>query len=236
MTDDTTLFKTIAFYLMTSVVKLIGTVLWKPIIGKENLPDGAYIIAINHRSLIDGVVVVNEFNRIRRRPIHVIVFKEAFDKPVLWDLMKLSGCIPFDRGDEASRLNILETSLGYLKAGEPVGIFPEAHLSIDGKMRRARPGAAMLAIESGVPVVPVGLKNTEKVLEPGTGKFRIGTRITIEVGKPLLFSNLKDDYVNSDKKGRMKILKEVSGKIMTNIAKLSGQQYPFAKAMEDKDE
>jgi 1-acyl-sn-glycerol-3-phosphate acyltransferase len=227
--DATTRLKAFLYYLTVAGIKLVSLPICKAIKGRENIPEGPYIIAANHRSLIDGVVMVNEFNRIRRKPVHIIAYQEPFKNPFFGPIMKISGCIPFDRGDANSRIEALETALGFLKEGEPIAFFPEAHLSQSNKMRKARPGLAIAVIESGVPVLPVGIRNSEKVLEPGTNKFRLGVRASVEIGKPISFPDYREEFDAAGKKERMRILKRISDPVMLAIAELSGQEYPFAK-------
>lgn len=234
MADATTKIKEFLFYLTIAGIKVFSLPLCKNIIGAENLPTEPFLIASNHRSLLDGVIVVNEFNRIRGKAIHMIAYEEPAKNPFFGRIMKISGCITFDRSDPESRIGVLQTALGFLKEGEPVAIFPEAHLSPDGKMGKARPGMALLAIESGVPIVPVGIRNSEKVLEPGTGKFRLGTRAIINIGKPVFFEDQKEAFSNADKKGRLRIIKNISDAVMLKIAELSGQEYLFAKNKPDR--
>ena len=221
--------KAFLFYLTTAGTKLATSLFSKSVTGVENLPKGAYVIAANHRSLVDGVIVVNEFNRVRRSPIHMIAYEEPFFHPLWGPLLRISGCLPFNRGDKDSRANVLKLALGFLREGEPVAIFPEGHLSPSNKMRRSRPGVAILALESGLPVVPVGLRGTEKVLPPNGGRLKVfGRQASIEIGKPVYLDEESRNYLSCQcSKRRQAILSGAGDKVMRAIAALSGQSYPY---------
>ncbi|MBN1256373.1 MAG: 1-acyl-sn-glycerol-3-phosphate acyltransferase [Planctomycetes bacterium] len=229
MRIDKSFKKRFLFYLATAGIHLVTAPIFRNLHGTEHLPAGGYIIASNHRSLIDGLLLVNEFNRVRQRAMHMIAYKEPFDHWFYGKLLRITGCIPFDRGDPKSRLEVLRLAISFLKQGEPVGIFPEAHLSQTNTMRRGRIGVGLLALESGAPIVPVGIRNSEKVLEPGTGRFRLGTRATLEIGPPLDFSHLREEFFNGSQEARAHAVGEVVLQTMLAIAKISGQDYPYSK-------
>jgi 1-acyl-sn-glycerol-3-phosphate acyltransferase len=231
MENNTSAVKRFLFYLLNAGTGIGLLPLAHHAEGAENLPKGAFIAAVNHRSFLDGVLVVNELNRILRKPVHMISYAEMEHFPIAGKFMTFAGCIYFDRSSMQSRAEVLKQALGFLKINEPVGVFPEARLSVTGKMRRGRPGAAVLALESGVPVVPIGLKNTEKIIEPGTGKFRFGTRASMEIGFPLDFSPLQDKFLNGTQQEREGVILKVTNSIMLSIAKLSGQEYTHTKPL-----
>ncbi len=228
MPDTTPLWRRFCFYLNVAGLRLATVPFAQSIAGTDRLPPEPYIVAANHRSLLDGPLLVNEFNRIRRRAMHMIAFQEPFSHPFYGLVLKASGCIPFDRGDPASRVHVLRVALGFLAAGEPVGVFPEAHLSRTAVMRRGRPGVALLALESGCPVVPVGLRGTERVLEPGTGRFRPRRAGRLEVGFPLDFSARRAQFQEGTPEERAATVAAVTDEVMLAIAALSGQSYPHA--------
>lgn len=230
MPDATPLWKRACFYLNTAGLRMATVPFARSIAGTDRLPPEPYIIAANHRSFFDGPYLVNEFNRIRRRAIHMIAYGEPFGHPLWGPILKITGCIPFCRGDAESRKNVLRKALGFLEAGEPVGVFPEAHLSRTDVMRRGRPGAALLALESGCPVVPVGLRGTERILPPGTGRLRLVRTGRAEIGFPLDFSDRRGQFVNGTPAGRRATLGAVTREIMLAIAALSGQSYPHAES------
>lgn len=215
-----------AFYLTVAGIRVCTAPFCAGLRHTERLPPEPYIIAANHRSLLDGILLVNEFNRLRKRAMHMIAYQEPFAHPFFGPILRISGCIPFDRGDPQSRQCVLTTALGFLQAGEPVGIFPEAHLSRTQRMRRGRPGVALLALESGVPVVPVGIEGSEAILPPGDSRLHLTRRATLTVGFPLDFSDRRAEFHAISTDRRKVLLDEVVQQIMLAIAALSGQTYP----------
>ena len=119
--------------------------------------------------------------------------------------------LPVDRDDTKAALASLETALEVLGRGEVFGIYPEGTRSRDGRLHRGRTGVAHLALTAGAPVVPVGLRGTEKI-QPRLAKVRVA------FGEPMDFS----DRVGSGPVGRVR--REVTDDIMREIRALSGQE------------
>jgi 1-acyl-sn-glycerol-3-phosphate acyltransferase len=111
---------------------------------------------------------------------------ELFGIPILGGLMRAFGAFPVRRGapDRAS----LRTAIQLLKAGEVVGMFPEGALTESGELQTILPGAGLVARQAGVPVICVGLRNTERVLPYGALVPRPGwRRIWAVWGEPKVF-------------------------------------------------
>ena len=125
--------------------------------------------------------------------------------------------LPVDRDDTQAAIESLETALEVLGRGEAFGIYPEGSRSRDGRLYRGRTGVAHLALTAGVPVVPVGLKDTDKI-QPVGSKFPKIARVTISFGEPLDFTGRGDGVPL----GRAR--REVTDEIMAAIQKLSGQE------------
>ncbi|MFC1704864.1 lysophospholipid acyltransferase family protein, partial [Nanoarchaeota archaeon] len=111
-------------------------------------------------------------------------------------------------------------SINYLKSGEPIGIFPEGHRSYSDKMREGKTGAARLALTARVPVIPIGIEGSKKVLPLGAFWPRL-KRFTINVGKPIYF----DKYYG--KENDKKTLRLVTNKIMKQVSKLAKDRYDY---------
>ena len=109
--------------------------------------------------------------------------RELFDHRLTGPLMRSMHHIEVDRADgEAS----LRTALDYLGAGEAVGIFPEATISRALELKEFKTGAVRIAAEAGVPVVPVILWGTQRMMTKDHPRdFARGKTITINVGPPL---------------------------------------------------
>lgn len=149
------------------------------VIGEENIPaSGGCIIASNHVSLFDPPLIGAA---IRTRQVHFIAKKNLFDTPVLGSLLSGCGCVWVDRASKDGKS--VNQAIDLLAAGRMVGIFPEGTRSKDGKLGRGKLGAAVMALKSGVPVVPACVFNTYEV--GGRRGIPCGRRLCLRFGSPL---------------------------------------------------
>ncbi len=192
--------------------------LWvKKVNGLENIPDyGPFIIAANHASYTDHLIIVCTFVNHLNKKVHFLSKKEHFDNPLKAAWHTYAGAIPLDRekgGKEALRLAIKA-----LKQGKIIAIHPEGTRTLTGKLQKGKTGVARLALAAHAPVLPVGLIGTFEILPKGkyVPKFK---KATMNIGKPMQFQN----YYN--KKANKRILREITNKIMKEIARLSKQKY-----------
>ena len=127
-------------------------------------PSGPVIIAANHRSYLDPVVLTAVGMR-RGRKLRYLGKKEMFDAPVVGQGMKLLGQIEVDRGSGSTEP--LQHAIEALKRGEAIGLFPQGTIprgeAFFDHALKARTGVARLAVAADVPIVPVALWDTEKV-------------------------------------------------------------------------
>jgi 1-acyl-sn-glycerol-3-phosphate acyltransferase len=145
--------------------------------GREYLPAGGALMAVNHASYLDGPLVFG----VLPRPGTFFVKAEAFTGVVGWFLPRI-GQIPVRR-DVPEREPLL-TALATLREGGLVGIFPEGTRG-GGDVRRVRAGVAYLALRSGCPVVPVACLGTERVLARGRTLPRLRQPVTVAFGRPV---------------------------------------------------
>jgi len=127
----------------------------------RELPAGPVILAANHRSFLDPLVLGAS---VERRVTYMMTAK-YYDLPMLNAFFRMARCIVVDSVTDNTRP--LRDSLEVLEAGGVVGIFPEGHISPDGDMRPAEPGMAWLARRSGAPVYPVWIGGTREALAKG---------------------------------------------------------------------
>ena len=137
----------------------------------ENLaPQKTAIYCANHQSAMDiPILFVNlpvQFRFVAKRSL--------FKMPFLGWHLKRSGHIPVDRERPREAMRSLDEAAEKIRAGSSVILFPEGHRSRDGKIGPFKSGSFYLAIQSGVPVVPITLNGTRAVLKPDTYHVRAG--------------------------------------------------------------
>src|SRR5690606_8258454 len=121
---------------------------------------GGVLLACNHVSYLDfiyGGLAANPSGRL----VRFMAKKEIFDHPVGGPVMRSMHHIPVDRGDG---LGSYHRAVEYLRAGEAVGIFPEATISRAMEVKEIKSGAVRIAAAAGVPLLPVALWGTQRIL------------------------------------------------------------------------
>jgi 1-acyl-sn-glycerol-3-phosphate acyltransferase len=150
--------------------------------GLELIPrDGPLIVAANHASNVDGVLLAAWLQPVADRPIRFLAKEQLFATP-LRPLLESFGTILVRAG--GSDVDAYRKARAALDRGEIVGVFPEGSRSPDGVLREAYQGVAMLAARTGAPVVPVGLAGTDRFLPRGAPLPRLGARLSVRVGRP----------------------------------------------------
>ena len=197
----------------------------KKINGKENIIRGKpFIVACNHASFFDDLAVPSVIVPIINKKLHFYVHSVYFKNYFLRKLLNWGGSIPVDptksKKHKETNKKAFQTALRYLKDGKIVGIFPEGTRSQDGKLQKARTGIAKLAIAAKVPVLPMGIIGSYKILPKGSYLLR-PKRCKINIGKPLYFKEYYNKSLNK------KDLYTVTRIIMREIAKLVGQRYNY---------
>jgi 1-acyl-sn-glycerol-3-phosphate acyltransferase len=137
--------------------------------------------------------------------------------------------VPIDRSGASAAEGALSAAKRVLDDGELFGIYPEGTRSHDGRLYRGKTGVARLALETGVPVIPVAVVGTDVVAPPGK-TFGSFTRPVVRFGKPLDFERY--DGLENDRY----ILRSVTDEIMYEIMRLSGQDYVDMYATRAKEE
>ena len=193
---------------------------WRPHVeGLEHVPrTGALILASNHQSFIDSVVIP----AVTPRPVSFLAKSDYFaGRGIKGRLVKAwfetFGALPVDRDDSKAALASLDTALSVLAEGGAFGIYPEGTRSRDGRLYRGRTGVAQLALTSGAPIVPVGLRDTDRLQPVGSNRPRL-VRVTVTFGEPI---DVRGQY---DGVPPGKARREITDQVMAEIAKLSGQE------------
>ena len=154
------------------------------------------------------------------RKVTFLAKSEYFTSPGPKGLLKkltfiALGQVPVDRSGGRRSEAALITGLKVLAEGDCLGIYPEGTRSPDGRLYKGRTGIARLAIESGAPVIPVAMSNTDKI-QP-TGKVIPNLhRVGMQFGKPMYFDGDSTDLL---------YLRDVTDQIMNVIQSMSGQEY-----------
>ena len=156
------------------------------IYGNENEPreeDGPYIVIANHISNIDPVLICCALDH--QQP-HYMAKKELFKVPVLSSLIKALGAYPVDRG--GADVGAIRRTIRMLEEGKCIGIFPQGHRrkGIDPKETEVKSGVGMMAVRSGVKVLPCFIRTKKR-------KFTPFCKIEVIVGKPVESSELNYD-------------------------------------------
>ena len=151
--------------------------------GAEHLPrEGGAVLAGNHVGFLD-FLFVGLVGRQRGRFVRFLAKQGVFTPPVVGAAMRAMGHVSVDRahGEVALRHAVAKA-----RADEVVGLFPEATISHSWELRPLRPGAAAVATWCQVPLIPVAVWGSQRILTVG-GRFshRRGTAVTIVVGEPL---------------------------------------------------
>ncbi len=219
--DDSVSRKNSAAYrLGRGFITPVARLVYRPRIeGRENVPmDGPVIFASNHLSFIDSIAIPVA----APRPVHFLAKSSYFEGTGFSGWLSRTfftaiGAIPVRRGAGQAALDALDQQRQFLEAGQSVALYPEGTRSLDGRLYKGRTGVAFLALQTGAPVVPVGLINTDQVLPKGAKFPRLTPRITVRFGEPLDLNR----HGGADS-GRARRL--ATDDIMAAIHALSGQE------------
>ena len=146
------------------------------VVGLDRLdPAATYIFMSNHVSNLDPPILVP----IIPRRTSVLVKKELFRVPILSRAMRLASLVPVDRSNREAAIASLRAASGVLARGIPMTIFVEGTRSFDGRLLPFKKGPFYLAMESGVPVVPVTIVGTHQILPKRRLGIRAGTATVV---------------------------------------------------------
>ncbi|QQK76083.1 1-acyl-sn-glycerol-3-phosphate acyltransferase [Salicibibacter cibarius] len=161
------------YWLLKSIGIMVSHCLYKiNMIGQERIPKGSFIIAANHHSIVDPIIISGMF----KQPIHFLAKSELFIHPFAnWFLRRLHA-IPIDR-KSGIVIRPVRHSLKVIERGEWFGIFPEGKRCKIGETVRPKKGVAFLSRKSSVPILPVAIVWGNKTLWRAP--------VTIVIGKPI---------------------------------------------------
>jgi 1-acyl-sn-glycerol-3-phosphate acyltransferase len=171
------------FWPGTIISGVLAKVLWGARVeGDERIPrTGPFILVSNHCSNLDPEILGWAVGYRTGRLIHWMAKSEMLRWPVLGWLASQSG-VYFVRRGEGDRA-AQRFSLEALAGGRPIAMFPEGTRSRDGRLKAGKPGAALLAMRSGAPLLPVGIAGTHRMF-PGRARIPHAARVVVRIGEP----------------------------------------------------
>ncbi len=188
--------------------------------GKENVPaSGGAILAANHLSSADTYMIPAVLPRKVIFPAKAELFtgKGGIGSKIVAWFLKAVGQVPMDRSGGKAAVDALGPITKELRSGGLIGFFPEGTRSPDGNLYKGHLGMARLALSEGVPVIPVGLVDTQFV------KNRLGIPVLknaqVKFGKPIDFSAYQGMHNNRG------MLRWATDEVMAKIQELTGQTY-----------
>ncbi|MEE2059835.1 lysophospholipid acyltransferase family protein [Rhodococcus artemisiae] len=213
---------------------LLGPLLWlmgRPKLeGGENIPTGGpAILASNHRAVLDSFYLP----LLAKRRITFLAKSEYFTGTGLkggfqrW-FFSAVGQVPIDRTGADAAQDALNAGVRVLSQGKLLGIYPEGTRSPDGRLYKGKTGLARLALETGVPVIPVAMIGTDK-MNPIGSKMWKPAKITVRVGEPIDFSRFEGMG------GNRFVERTVTDEVMYSLMQLAGQEYVDVYAASLKD-
>jgi 1-acyl-sn-glycerol-3-phosphate acyltransferase len=194
---------------------------WK-VEGRDNMPlTGPVILVANHVHVLDPFFLIFGFPRW----INFMAKEELFRSPFLRFWLRWAGSVSIHReGKVIEKQKILKSARNALEMGLILGMFPEGGRSHDGKLRKGKPGSAVIASKANVPVLPVGIVGTDKI--KGISWLWKRPGIVVNIGKPF---KLSPNYSKMSK-SQMQLL---TTQLMNEIAALLPPEYQGAY---EKDE
>lgn len=184
--------------------------------GLEHVPDsGPAIFCPNHISVLDSFFLPLALPR----KITFVGKAEYMDDWKTRHLFPAIGMIPIDRGGGSAAERALATAARVIERGEFFGIYPEGSRSRDGRLHRGHTGPARLALRTGAPIIPVGIRGTREVQPADTKLPRVFRAVEVRFGRPVhpdRYAGRTDDRL---------VLRQMIDEVMFEIRSLTGQDY-----------
>ena len=154
------------------------------ITGRDRIdPARTYVLMSNHQSVFDIFALFRGVDV----PLRMVAKRELFWIPILGWSMWMCGFIPIDRSNRERAIRSLDRAAGKIRAGVSVLVFPEGTRSRDGTLQPFKKGGFMLALEAGVPVIPVVVLGTDRIMEKGS--LEVGhAEVEVRIGRPIEFT------------------------------------------------
>jgi 1-acyl-sn-glycerol-3-phosphate acyltransferase len=189
---------------------LVATPFWRVSLeGRLPEPPATFVVVPNHRSMVDALAIAR-----LPREMKWIGKAEVFRIPWLGWAFRIAGYVPVVRGDKESGSVALARLRRYLDAGIPVGLFAEGTRSRDGTLSPFRPGPFKLAVDAGVPIVPVAITGAGEAMPPDQVWIR-PARIRMRILPPIPTAGMRSgdvDRLREETRARLAaVLEDVEG-------------------------
>lgn len=149
--------------------------------GLDNIPeDGPFIVMSNHCSHLDTPVLIEHLPFL----FGFIVKEELMKIPIFSGAMRTIGCVAVSRGKSRGDHSVLDTVARDVAGGKNILIFPEGTRSASAEMLPFKKGGSIVAIKSGVPILPIGLSGTGRIIPARVLRVKAGD-VRMRVGKPI---------------------------------------------------
>jgi 1-acyl-sn-glycerol-3-phosphate acyltransferase len=238
----------VAYWVFKVVLSPLFFLLWRVRVeGREHVPaHGPAVLAANHQSFCDSFFLP----LVLRRRLTYVAKAEYFDDWKTAWFFRAAGQIPMNRGGGDASRRALDTATQVLNAGHLLGIYPEGTRAPDHRLHKGHTGAARLSLGCDVPIIPVGIVGTRAVQPPGSKMMRPFQAVTIRFGPPVSFRRdgerittgrcppVQRRYGRAGGSGsgpepagaeqaeaEQTELRELTDALMSEIARLSGQEY-----------
>ncbi|WP_026908204.1 lysophospholipid acyltransferase family protein [Paucisalibacillus globulus] len=160
------------------VLKKAGTSVH--VTGRENIPDEAVLYVANHQGIFDILAFLGHLGK----PIGFIAKKEINKLPIIRTWMGLLNCVFIDRTDRRQSMKAINQGIENLKNGYSLVVFPEGTRSKGTALSEFKPGSLRLATKANVPIVPVTIYGTYKMLEENNGQVK-GASVSMIIHEPI---------------------------------------------------
>jgi 1-acyl-sn-glycerol-3-phosphate acyltransferase len=205
-------------FIRPAVVKLVNLLWIDKVVGIENIPkDSGAILAANHSSYLDFIIVPSVITEKIKRPTFILAAAELTKHPVVGIFARNDDCILIDRTKVANKpgTQFYKDSLKALEDKRLLLLFPEGTRSPDGAIQPWKKGFVKMAVRARVPIIPITLKGTYELLPKG-GKFiNFRKRCEVIIHKPI---DLQEYFgTRLDKETAQKIADSIREKVASAL-------------------
>ena len=200
------------YYILRNMISFLSRLALRcRVINKGNIPrHSACIVVANHVNLLDSPILGVSLGR----KVYFMAKEELFHSPTIGWMAEQFGAFSVAKGKINRRAG--RKALELLANGQALIIYPEGGRSEDGKLGHAYSGAALLAMKTGVPIVPVGVIGTRQLI--GKWWFLKRPRITLNIGQPFTLSAFHDKLSKEE-------TAHATHEVMMHIAALLPSEY-----------